>query len=357
MLSFPGFRGDPATGKFKERLKLMSDRIDPRANVSVGLFQDFSFLSGGQAYEVQLEAALRRRFNVEVRNVYPKRVPRLPGIRLRQVLAATRGGGWSVSIRGFVPAIPLALHGFPGRQIILIHHLDHTEVPHSRMSTLLERLFARALRRADRLVVVSPFWEKWFQDRFNDLAVSVVHNGFDVDAYTFPADEMAAFRKRFGFDDRPIVYLGNCQRAKGVVEAYEALSDGPYELVTSGRRGVTLPCRHLDVSFEDYRRLLSASDVVLAVSRFLEGWNRTAHEALLAGTPVVGFPTGGLGDLLSGAGQIKVASVADLPDAVSQALDQSNELVSRGSSFAREFTLERFSRSWEHLVVQESQMN
>ena len=33
------------------------------------------------------------------------------------------------------------------------------------------------------------------------------------------------FKKQFRLEGKPIVYLGNCQRIKGVVEAYEHLKD------------------------------------------------------------------------------------------------------------------------------------
>jgi glycosyltransferase involved in cell wall biosynthesis len=332
----------------------MSETTDPARHPRVGLFQTSRGVGGGRAYETELERALEKTCQVEVRNIYPRHLTSLPGKRFRQILAATRDNHWDVTIRGFVPAIALGLRKAGGRQIVLIHHLDHSEVPHTGVSSRLERLFAKALHRAHRLVVVSPFWEEWFSARFSDLAISVVHNGFDVDQYAISPEKTSRFREQFGFDDRPVVYLGNCQRAKGVVEAYEALRDSPYQLVTSGRRDVELPCRHLDISFADYRKLLAASDVVLAVSRFLEGWNRTAHEALLAGTPVVGLPAGGLGDLLEGAGQVVIASPTDLPEAIPEAIERSAELVTTGRNFAREFTLDRFAGSWQHVIAEES---
>lgn len=334
----------------------MPETTDTSKPSRIGLFQGFRGVGGGRAYEADLERALEEKFHVEVKSIYPRHLIGLPGKRFRQILAATRDNSWDVTIRGFVPALALGLRKARGRQIVLIHHLDHSAVPHAGVSSRLERLFEKALHRAHRLVVVSPFWEKWFSARFPELAISVIHNGFDVDHYTISPEETSGFREQFGFDDRPIVYLGNCQRAKGVVEAYEALRNSPYQLVTSGRPDVELPCRHLDISFEDYRKLLAASDVVLAVSRFLEGWHRTAHEALLAGTPVVGLPAGGLGDLLEGAGQVVIASTTDLPEAIPEAMERSGDLVSRGRSFARKFTFDRFAGSWQHVVAEECRL-
>jgi glycosyltransferase involved in cell wall biosynthesis len=222
------------------------------------------------------------------------------------------------------------------------------------MSALLERLFGRALVRAHRMVVVSPYWKRHFSRLVPAMPIDIIYNGFDVDAYAVTPEVRAAFRARWGFDERPLIYLGNCQRAKGVVEAYEALRHLPYHFATSGRRDVELPCPHLDLDREGYRHLLAASDVVLAVSRFLEGWNRTAHEALLAGTPVVGLPVGGLGDLLEGAGQLAVTDIGELEGAVARALATTENLAVEGRAFARRFTLDRFADSWRRLVREEA---
>ena len=304
-------------------------------------------------YERDLERVLSASFPLEVRNVYPERFVSFPGRRFRQILAAARDPRWEVTVRGFLPALALGLRRPQGRQIVLIHHLDHSEVPHRTVSGQLEALFRRALGRAHRLVVVADYWKADLAPLAPGLPVTVVPNGFDVETYRVSPDEARAFRRAQGFDDRPLVYLGNCQRAKGVVEAQAALQDLPYQLVTSGRREVELPCRNLELSAADYRRLLAAADVVLAVSRFREGWNRTAHEALLLDTPVVGRRQGGLGDLLDGAGQLTVAGADQLPEAVAAALARRAELAARGRAFAVGFTRERFAEAWTRIVNEE----
>ncbi len=305
------------------------------------------------AYERDLERVLGASFPLEVRNVYPERLVALPGRRFRQILSAARDPRWEVTVRGFLPALALGLRRPRGRQIVLIHHLDHTEVPHRTVSGGLERLFRRALPRAHRLVVVAEYWKDALAPLAPGLPVTVIFNGFDVERYGVPGDESRAFRAAHGFDDRPLVYLGNCQEAKGVVEAHAALEHLPYQLVTSGRREVDLPCRNLELGAADYRRLLAAADVVLAVSRFREGWNRTAHEALLSRTPVGGRDRGGLGELLAGAGQITVDAAEDLPEAVAAALERSGELAARGRAFAEGFTTDRFAEAWVRVVTGE----
>ena len=306
------------------------------------------------AYETDLERALAARFPTGLRNVYPRRALWLPGRRFRQILGALPDPGWDVTVRGFLPGLALALRRPRGRQILLVHHLDHSAVPHRSVSGGLESLFARALNRADRLVVVAEYWKRDLAPIAPRLPITVIPNGFDVDAYSVAADARAAFRSRHGFDPRPLIYLGNCQRAKGVVEAHEALRGAPYQLVTSGRREVPLPCPNLELDEADYRLLLASCDAAVALSRFREGWNRTAHEALLAGTPVVGGRVGGLGELLEGAGQILVEGPEGLACAVAAALERREELAARGRDFARAFTLERFAAAWTALVAEEA---
>ncbi len=305
------------------------------------------------AYETDLERALAAAYPLRVRNVYPRRLLALPGRRFRQILAAVPDPGWAVTVRGFLPALALGIRRPRGRQVVLIHHVDHSEVPHRGVSARLERLFARAIPRADRLVVVAEYWRCALAPLAPEVPVTVIPNGFPVDDYGITPEERIRFRRAHGFDDRPLVYLGNCQAAKGVIEAEAALRGLGWQLVTSGRREAALPAPNLELSGDDYRRLLAAADAVLAMSRFLEGWNRTAHEALLSGTPVVGRPVGGLGELLAGAGQLAVEDPSALPAAVSEALSRREELGARGREFARGFTLERFGRAWTGLIGEE----
>jgi glycosyltransferase involved in cell wall biosynthesis len=319
----------------------------------VGFYRTGRRADGGMAYENDLESALAAGFPLEVRFLYPRRAAFLPGRRFRQIGAALGDPGWALTVRGFLPAVALGLRRPRGRQVVLIHHLDHTAVPHRTVSGWLESCFERGLRRADHLVVVSEYWRRELAALAPGVPASVIQNGFDVDGYGASAEERRAFRARHGFDDRPMVYLGNCQEAKGVVEGFEALRGLPYQLVTSGRPEVRLPVPNLELDEQGYRMLLAACDVVVALSRFREGWNRTAHEALLAGTPVVGLAAGGLGDLLDGAKQLVVRDDAGLAGAVQAALSRRAELAAAGRDFARAFSRERFAAAWTDLVRRE----
>lgn len=212
------------------------------------------------------------------------------------------------------------------RNIIVVHHLD------SKLSKGTRYLYQRfcdnfliANRdRYDSVVTVAKCWQQKLIDiGFNN--VCVIYNSFDPNLYSFSKEQIKTFRRKYGFDDRPLIYLGNCQIKKGVVESYNVLNEMDYQLVTSGVKDVELPIPNLNLSFAEYRLLLASSDIVLTMSKFLEGWNRTAHEAVLCGTPVIGSGVGGMRELLEMSDQIICSSFDELPEIVKSKLGSSRK--------------------------------
>ena len=67
--------------------------------------------------------------------------------------------------------------------------------------------------------------------------VEIIYNPFDFKEFTFSDDDIDKFKIKYQLSGKPIIYLGNCQKAKGVVEAYEALKGLDAHLVTSGTKG------------------------------------------------------------------------------------------------------------------------
>jgi glycosyltransferase involved in cell wall biosynthesis len=122
-------------------------------------------------------------------------------------------------------------------------------------------------------------------------------------------------------------------------------------LVTSGKANVKIPVRNFDLSYSEYLLLLHVSDVVLTLSKFNEGWNATAHEAMLLGTPVIGSGKGGMAELLEGGGQLICRDLSALPELVEYALAHTAALSENGYGFASQFTIERFNLAWQNLVA------
>ncbi len=115
--------------------------------------------------------------------------------------------------------------------------------------------------------------------------------------------------------------MATVRTRKGAIEVYDALKTIDAHFVSSGIRDVDLPVRNFTLSYSEYILLLSACDVIITMSKFLEGWNRVAHEAMLCKTPVIGSGTGGMRELLEGGGQIICDKIQDIPEHLNYALD------------------------------------
>jgi glycosyltransferase involved in cell wall biosynthesis len=215
--------------------------------------------------------------------------------------------------------------------------------------SLQQRLLTNA-KRCDRVVVVSTYWQKYLAE-LGIENTEVIYNAFDVSKFGVPNDDIRAFRERHGLIGKPVIYIGNCQKRKGAPAVWGALRDRNYHFVTSGFTDVSLPVRRFLLPYDQYIHLLAASDVVVTMSDFSEGWNRTAHEAMLCRTPVVGSGTGGMGELLKGGSQLICQQVADLPQMIQKAVDHRRELGIQGYAFASQFTIDRFNRQWLGLIA------
>jgi glycosyltransferase involved in cell wall biosynthesis len=86
------------------------------------------------------------------------------------------------------------------------------------------------------------------------------------------------------------------------------------------------------------------------MSKFLEGWNRIANEAMLCKTPVIGSGTGGMRELLEGGNQIICDNIQQLREYVDFALSNRDYLGEKGYKFASQFTREKFAERWLRLV-------
>ena len=99
--------------------------------------------------------------------------------------------------------------------------------------------------------------------------------------------------------------------------------------------------------------LLAVSDVVVTMSQLPEGWCRTAHEAMLMRTSVIGNGIAGMRELLEGGGQIICKYIEMLPSLIRQLLSDQKKREEMGASgymFAKQFTKERFQKEWVELL-------
>jgi len=317
--------------------------------ISIGIFEPVAEMTGGKAYREALRNALAKKYDVEVFDVAGERGP-IPSVRLRRMIALARiAKSKDVWIRDFSPVAGMSVRRSSGKNIALFHHLYTVGEKTDMLDRVFEALFRRNVRKCDRVVAVSDFW----RDYLGGLGltdVRVIRNSLDPSRFDSDPKEVKAFREKHGFSDSPIIYIGNCSRDKGVVEVYEALKDQDYQLVTSGEPEVELPCRNLNLPYDEYLLLLKASSAAVTMSRFREGWCRTAHEAMLCKTPVIGSGAGGMAELLKGGKQVICRDISDLPHLVRDVMDRRESLGKEGYRFASSFTLERFEKQWTDLI-------
>jgi len=313
--------------------------------------------SGGTAYEHQLHLCLRGLWPTDVHTIQsPAGWPRwlrtpTALIGLRRSVRQSSSSGYKLVIDTLDAAL---LRGRTRTETwVIVHHLDFSASRHRRIYEQLERYILRCLRNATKVVTVSSFWKQYLEDR-GVAGVELIYNPFPVKEFLFSDDQVEAFKRRFGLLGKPILYLGNHAKGKGVEQAYHALRGIDAHFVATGKA-----VGHLDglrteyFQARDYQLLLKASDLAVTMSTFDEGWCRSTHEAMLCETPVVGSGRGGMGELLRGGEQVVCESFDELAAQVSSLLANPlhrKAIGRRGFAFAKQFTVERFTLAWRQLI-------
>lgn len=232
--------------------------------------------------------------------------------------------------------------GIRTKNIVIIHHID---TKFSLRPTILYNWFCNHYFYArkqffDKIIVVAEIWKQMLEDKGFKNVIKI-YNSFDVKDYQFSDSEKQEFKVKYNLVGKPIIYIGNCQILKGAQMSYEKLKDMDAFLVTSGIKDIDIPTIHLALPFKDYKLLLATADVVLTMSLFMEGWNRTAHEASLCGTPVIGTGTGGMKELLTIAEQT-ITDFEHLHEKVLEALQKKYAPTEE----LQNLNLEYFKQSW-----------
>lgn len=307
-------------------------------------------MGGGNANRRHLLSSLSKKYDIEPMGMVLDNGNKLyQGAKLFYNLLRLKGTE-DIWIREFFSTVTLPFDRTSGKNLLIVHHIDSRYLSYPALSNFLDKLFYRNLNKINTVVTVSKFWREHFESRGCD-DVRVIYNPFDMSEFEFTEKEIIDFKEKYELSKNPIVYLGNCKKPKGVVEAYHALKGLDAHLVTSGRRGVNIPAINLNLSYRDYLRLLKASSVVVTMSKFKEGWCRTAHEAMLCKTPVVGSGMGGMEELLEGGNQIVCKDFSKLRENVEYAMEHP-ELGEEGYEYASQekFTLPHFEKEWVKLI-------
>lgn len=309
--------------------------------------------TGGSAYECAVAECLAGSFDV-----YPYEL---------------RLGGRGILKHVTAPLEYLKLHGFltrhsdcdlviktltallfeSGRQRRSIGILHHADVIGGLVGRRVARRLLRNLQKLDTIVVVAEYWNRYLRAR-GLKNVYTIHNAISFDGFEFQREEIEAFKERHALVGKPIIYLGSNAPGKGVDEAFEVLKDLDVHLVASGYQmhpRARVRCTYFER--REYLRLLKAATLVVTMSQFAEGWCRTAHEAMLCQTPVLGSGRGGMRELLEPGGQTICESFNALRAAVEDLLAHEakrEHLGRRGCDFARQFSYDKFQAAWLDLA-------
>jgi glycosyltransferase involved in cell wall biosynthesis len=311
---------------------------------------------GGAIYGEKARKALSNNYDVEVKNISSGRF----------AWRYLKPFGWLLelfSLKGYSDLwvrddfYSIALQMFDktkGKKLAVIYHIDSSTFPLFLRPAVsfLEILFYWQLKKSDAILTIADFWKKHFLKK-GYKNVYKISPCLDLSDFDISDDEVREFKKEHDLEGKPIVYLGNCQRAKGVVESYEALKGLDVHFVTSGEERVKIPVKNLNLDYREYLKLLKASSIVITMSKFKEGWNITAHEAMLLKTPVIGSGLGGMKELLEGGKQIICQDFRSLREKVEYLLNNHEarkEMGEAGYQFAKNFTRENFKEDWLNLV-------
>ena len=316
---------------------------------------------GGTIYEEMVKKVLSDNYSeIEFENIIPLRIGKrnvskylLAPLILWRLFKISRRRDCSLTIRDFDSS--LFLNQKPTKNIILFFHIDTSflSFPFKIVYSFLQKLIFFNFKKADALVTISKYWQNYFQKK-GYKNIFLIYNAFNLGNYNFTSKEVEDFKKQHNLIGKPIIYIGDCQKAKGVKESYDTLKDLDVFLVTSGGDPrFKVPAKYLQLEHKDFLKLLKASSIVITMSLFKEGWCRTAHEAMLLKTPVIGSGLGGMRELLEEGKQIICEDFDSLKAKVKYLLNHPEireKMGEDGYNFAKNFTLERFKNDWLDLI-------
>jgi len=331
------------------KIEWLISGIDPR-------WEEKNYRDGGAVYESYVRNALKSKY--EIKNIYLSR----GGHRLK-IIKACQFGRYilknacmkfqgEIVIRDLFSTV-FARFDRRRKNVVIIHHLDISLVKNKSLYKWIMRRFFERVRLADIVVVVSEYWKNIWENS-GCSNVHVIYNSFDLNSFNFNLLELSSLQEKLGINrEKPLIYLGNARPEKGFIETYKVLKDIDAIFVVTGRHKINLPILQYYLSYSEYLKLLKISSLVITMSKFDEGWCRTAHEAMLCGTPVVGSGRGGMRELLERGGQIICKDFSQLKPVVIDLLNNREKLRimgGKGKEFAKNFTLDNFKKSWIYLI-------
>jgi glycosyltransferase involved in cell wall biosynthesis len=255
------------------------------------------------------------------------RRPELSMLALDPVLLSFELAGKGIDVYHSTQLSLPARRNFPA--VVTIHDLapliwpaHYLRLPYSRIGHSWQYALAR---RADAVIAVSEATKRDVVERLGvpqervSVVPEAVDSSFDPPS---PEEGRALARARFGLPDRYVLYVGQFdprKNVRGLLRAFAVAADRDRDLrlVIVGELGKL--ASHLREALEAERAprdrvivtgfvddetlaALYAGAECLLHAALLEGFGLTALESLAAGTPVVGYAGGAVGEVVGDAG-------------------------------------------------------
>jgi anaerobic magnesium-protoporphyrin IX monomethyl ester cyclase len=301
--------------------------------------------------------------------VPPRRVPRMVWMQTGAPAALARLG---VDVAHFTNGmVPLSS---PAPTVVTIHDMSLRLLPryHPPRRVLLNRpLMDLAARRADAVITVSDSAKRDIV-RLYDLDPERVHVVYEAAAPQFrpvsdPA-ELDRVRRRYGLDERVILYVGTIEPRKNLPKLIEAFARrrragelshqlvcvGPYGWLSRGidelvdRLGVSNAVTFTGyVPFEDLPALYSLAEIFVYPSMY-EGFGLPVIEAMACGVPVVTGRAAALaevgGNAVEQVEQVEADALGDAIVGLAKDPERRRQLAAAGLARAGRFSWTRAAR-------------
>lgn len=227
---------------------------------------------------------------------------------------------------------------FSKRQVwVVIHNFDPRDGKSGVLKIYYRYLFTmmnRARHGRFKLIAVSPYWLDYFRQDMSLANTYLFPNLFHLAVYnqyrTTHKNAWVHLGQYSSKNDPHVIQLAK----KLSIDGYYCYFSTLYEEAAKPNNG-SYEVVYFE-NFNDYLEQMARCCCTLALTRINEGWNRIAHESLLVGTPVIGYDSGGLGDLLRESNSIIVNNIDEAYTCIRE-----NLWVMPGKEFLEKYDISR----------------
>lgn len=259
-------------------------------------------LTGGYFHEMYFAKRLANTINLPLRIVRYPNYFKGPIGHIKLLYKSWKDGKSKVVISVARLSIPVILANlFYPNKILLVWHYHDAK---ANISMTLKCWYWLSLQlikfipsQKIKLIAVAPFWVNYFSQKIGSDKVAYFPNYLDETYYKnfiCPKKKHQIHLGQVSFkNDSDLIWIANQLQSHGYL-CYLSTND-PDKAKKSFEGNVQI--RYFE-THASYLQEMASSLYTLALPQFNEGWNRVAHESILVGTPVIGYPKGGLADLL-----------------------------------------------------------